>query len=107
MKIFNAFIIVLLLLFSSCSSSKDSAAGEVKTIKGRVFVVGNSPFTHMALQTDSTTVYLLDCSKDIQKQLSEHQGNFAEVSYSGTVETPDGKALKVTGASLLPQKVPD
>lgn len=89
----------------SCSSSKDSAQVEVKTIKGRVFVVGNSPFTHMALQTDSTTVYLLDCSKEIQEQLSEHQGNLAEVSYSGTVETPEGKALKVTGASLLPRKV--
>ncbi|MGE5499458.1 MAG: hypothetical protein ACM3Q2_15360, partial [Syntrophothermus sp.] len=63
MKIFNALLLVPLILFSSCSSSKDSARGEVKTIKGRVFVVGNSPFTHMALQTDSTTVYLLDCNK--------------------------------------------
>lgn len=105
MKIFNVLLLIVLLLSASCSSSKDSAQGEVKTIKGRVFVVGNSPFTHMALQTDSTTVYLLDCSEEIRKQLSEHQGNFAEVSYKDTVETPEGKALKVTGASLLPKQV--
>jgi len=103
MKIFSMFSLIMLLSFASCSSSKDSAQ-EVKTLKGRVFVVGNSPFTHMALQTDSTTVYLLDCSAEIQKQLMEHQGNIAEVSYNGTVQTQDGEALKVIGASLLPRK---
>ncbi|HEX2866628.1 MAG TPA: hypothetical protein VHO03_06280 [Ignavibacteriales bacterium] len=104
MKILNALLLITLISFVSCSSSKDSAQGEVKTLKGRVFVVGNSPFTHMALQTDSTTVYLLDCSQEIQKQLSEHQGNLAEISYKGTVQTPEGKALKVIGANLLPGK---
>lgn len=105
MKILKAFLLIMLISVVSCSSSKDSAReGEVKTLQGRVFVVGNSPFTHMALQTDSTTVYLLDCSDEIQKKLSEHQGNLAEISYNGTTQTPEGKALKVIGASLLPRK---
>ncbi|MCU7494868.1 MAG: hypothetical protein HF314_17395 [Ignavibacteria bacterium] len=103
MKILSTFLLVFALLFVSCSSSKDSARG-VKTVKGRVFVVGNSPFTRMALQTDSTTVYLLDCSDEIRKQLSSHQGKFAEVSYEDTVQTPQGKTLKVIEATLIPGK---
>lgn len=103
MKVLTAFSLAFLLLFSACSSSKDSEQ-EVKNIKGRVLVVGHSPFTHMALQTDSTTVYLLDCSKEIRSQLSEHQGNFAVISYKDTTGTPDGLSIKVLNAKLLPEK---
>lgn len=103
MKALNVFFLVLLLSLVSCSSSKDSDK-DTRNLKGRIFVVGNSPFTHLALQVDSVTTYLLNCNEEIRKSLSEYQGNFAEITYRDTEETPDGKALKVISATLLPKK---
>jgi len=44
-------------------------------------VVGNEPFTKLAVRTASGEVYLIKCSNEIKQSLLSNQGKIAELFY--------------------------
>jgi len=45
-------------------------------------MIGNDPFTEIAIQTDSITVYRIEASKEIKEVLIENQGRQAKIIYT-------------------------
>jgi len=48
-----------LLLLISCSHLRDSPAGSLITVRGRIYITGNEPFTEVALESQDGKVYIL------------------------------------------------
>lgn len=71
--------IILSFSISSCSSCR-KATGE-NIVKGYITVVGNEPFAKLAIKTDDDKVYILNCDKELEKELYKQQGNYYSVSY--------------------------
>jgi len=72
----------------------------MKKLTGRLFMTGNDPFASISLVVDSTTVYILDCNKETDKTLKEHQGERAEISYKNMRDMFGRKTLEVLSVSL-------
>lgn len=106
MKIFDLFSLLILVIFLMSCSSPDKKGEETKAeaktevqlseISGKVIVVGNEPFTKVAILVDDTTSYILNCSKEIEKELRSKQGDTIKVTYGTKKDTPEGEVLNVT-----------
>jgi len=70
-------------------------------LRGRVYVVGNDPFTKVALGIDDRQNIILLCAPEVEKYLRGHQGEFAKVDYDGTSTVPEGQAVRVTHAEIV------
>jgi hypothetical protein len=90
----------VIVLLTGCASSSGST-GESGTVVGRAHVVGNEPFTRVGILTDSGTMYLLDCSKDVESVLRANQGRFFRVHFQGIVRAPEGLTLHVQSVEIL------
>lgn len=104
--------IILLLLFASvialsCSSckpeeaktnpkSESNSSFENLTYEGRITVVGNEPFTKLALKIDEYTVYQLSCSEELTKTLRGSQGVKYKVFVDEIVDISEGKILNIS-----------
>lgn len=93
----------LLILFISCCSSKKTST-VVQTVIGTIQVIGNEPFTQLALETEDGTVYLLKAEGDIIEELFKHQGQFVKIQYKGIEELPEGKSILVEHVEILREK---
>jgi hypothetical protein len=99
MKILN-FIFAALFIFASCSSS-DFTENSSGVLIGQIYVVGNDPFTKLAVQISSAKMLILKCDKETETLLWKHQGEDVKITYKGTTPDPDGTALKVIKAELI------
>jgi hypothetical protein len=70
-------------------------------LHGKVYVVGNDPFTKLALGIDDRETVVLLCSPEVEKYLRGHQGELARVTYEGISQVPEGQAVRVTRAELV------
>ncbi len=70
-------------------------------LNGKVAVIGNEPFTKLALELDDRNSIVLLCPPEIEKYLRGHQGQQARVTYDGTSQVPEGQAVKVTLAEVV------
>ncbi len=86
----------------TCASSDDTA-GQAKTIVGKIQVIGNEPFTSLALETPAGTMYVLHCEADVQKMLLQRQGQSVKIHFKEFEKVPSGQALRVLSAELLTQ----
>jgi hypothetical protein len=43
-------------------------------VKGKIIVIGNVPFTKLAIKTDDDKVYILKCKPELEKELWKKQG---------------------------------
>lgn len=79
-KIITIIILLLIVTFyssgCSCNCGKDG-----NTVKGYITVVGNEPFTKLAVETDEGKVFLLQCSKELESVLYKDQGNYYYITY--------------------------
>jgi hypothetical protein len=96
--------IVIWLLFSviafcGCAGSKQSNT-ERGTITGRIFVVGNEPFTKIAVETAEGVMVLLRCDKKTEQELRKNQGHTVQIEYDGIEQAPEGRTLRVTKAEI-------
>lgn len=75
MKLFKIFFIVIILLFIttliSCSSSKQIL---VKEISGRIYSLGNEPFTNFGIEDSNGTAYIIMKDSPVYTQLNKLQG---------------------------------
>ncbi|HVO73665.1 MAG TPA: hypothetical protein VMT35_06555 [Ignavibacteriaceae bacterium] len=93
------FFISSIILLSGCSSSKDTDGTSFVT--GQIQMVSNEPFAKLGLVNDAT-LYLLDCSKEMDEILYNNQGKFAKIYYSSVNKNDEGiKVLKVVNAEIL------
>jgi len=105
MKLYNTLItaavsIVLLSLFTtSCSTFKNSS-NEIKSVVGRIMVVGAEPFTRLAIQTSSNKAFLIESNDKIQKLLLQNQGKQVKVFFKMKKKTGNGIVLSVVRVKI-------
>jgi hypothetical protein len=87
-------VTLLMVVLAGCVSLQ-GVNGHVETMVGRVYVTGNEPFTKFALQLEDGSAYILNCSKELQDQLSREQGKTVKVRFKGIENVLEGKALNV------------
>ena len=63
-------------------------------------VVGNEPFTRLAVQVEEQKVYLINCDENIKRLLLHNQGRIATLVYNEIRETKRGEELNVLSASF-------
>jgi hypothetical protein len=87
----------------SCASSRNTTT-QSQTIVGQVFVIGNEPFTKLALKVEGGQTYVLVGTKEIESMLLQHQGQIVQILTTGVEETSEGKAWRVIQAEVLSDK---
>jgi hypothetical protein len=81
------------VIAGSCAGSK-ADEGAAATISGTVVMIGNDPFTAVALSSDPSTTYRLEAEAKVLLELGKIQGRTIEVS--GKVRrTVQGLVLKI------------
>lgn len=92
-RIVSAFSLLLIpVLVLSCRTHKEAIRG---TVKGTVYVIGNEPFTSLALEVSAGTVYRLSASLEARQNLLALQGRKVEVLYSKIDTTAEGITISV------------
>ena len=87
------------LITAGCSSSKSE--GGTNEVTGQIVVVGNEPFTHLAVKTSPSEVFILDCSKQIKDRLLNNQGKLVKIFFSSKDTTQKPPVLKVEKAKII------
>jgi hypothetical protein len=98
--------ILFLIIVISCSNEKinktdSSDIDSNKFIEGRITVVGNEPFTNLGLLVNDSTIYLLDCNKDLKASLLQNQGQLYKIQFNEKKETEYGTTLKVINSKKI------
>lgn len=91
--IIKIFIYFIALNLSNCSSFEMSKTNKI--ISGKVYVIGNEPFTNIALFTFTKEIYVLKCSKKIREELLKQQGKEVAVYYKESKKSKIGIIIKV------------
>ena len=83
-----------IILLESCSCGCGSN-NEDNVVRGYIAVVGNEPFTKLAVQTDDNKTYLLQCSKELHNELWQNQGSRYYIQYGDSKKEGDMTILVV------------
>jgi hypothetical protein len=94
MKLHYICIVLLCLFLGSCSSSHPQLPA-TGTLDGVIFSIGNDPFTKLGIEVENKTMIILQCSKEIEKELRAHQGQRVQVHYETVEDTPNGLSVQV------------
>jgi len=81
----NMFIIYLLIIAfiiigcaGNCKTKNDldvnTSSVEADVLSGILYVAGNEPFSYLALDTTDRTVFKIECSDSLKKELWQLQG---------------------------------
>jgi len=73
-QILAGIIFISIILLTQACNDQNSTA-----IEGRLYVTGNEPFTHLAIETPANEVYILKYPKELKAELWENQGKVLEV----------------------------
>ncbi len=98
--LFLGLIILTAFYFTGCSS----AVSIQNPVVGIVQIVGNEPFTKLAVNINDKDVYLLDCTKEMQAELIKNQNRVYEIIYSDVKKTDEGIILVVKQAIPIKTK---
>lgn len=85
MQILFLTFLSLSIFISGCYSSGEGNRS-ANVVKGTITVIGNEPFTQLAVRTDNDKVYVLQCSKELKEELLKQQGNYYYIQFGGTLE---------------------
>ena len=64
-------------------------------MNGKIYSIGNEPFTKLGIQTSDGIMYLVKCTNELENLLSAKQGQFINVQYESVNSTPEGLILSV------------
>ncbi|MDR3626272.1 MAG: hypothetical protein P4L45_05540 [Ignavibacteriaceae bacterium] len=100
----QVIIIVLpvILFIYGCSPAKDTS--ETKYIMGVVVVVGNEPFTNLAIQTSPSDVVILDCDKETKDYLLNNQGKKVKIFYEKIDNTKKPNIIYLQKSEIIPEE---
>jgi hypothetical protein len=82
------------MIVMGCSSGKES-------LQGTICRIGNEPFTSLAIQIDSVTVYKLVADDNTIKDLDKNQGRLVKINYCEIDSTELPKKIKVKKHEIL------
>ena len=100
MKYKGILLVLVSALIIGCGSTMEPLR-EQGELQGKVFVIGNDPFTRLALARDDRNSVVLICLPDVEKYLRSHQGETIKVTYEGISRVPEGQAVRVTSAARV------
>ena len=84
--------LLLMISFSMCCNCGKNL-DETNTVKGFITVIGNEPFTRLAIRADDNKTYILQVSKELKDELWKKQGSYYYIKY--------GDIKEVEGVSTL------
>lgn len=91
--IFLFIFAVIITSFYSCCNCGNNADSN-NAIKGYIVVIGNEPFTKLAIRTDDNKTYVLQVSKELKDELWKKQGNYYYIKY-GDLREEEGVSTLV------------
>lgn len=91
-KYFLLIVIISALLLTSCCRCGRTADGNI--VKGMIVIVGNEPFTKVALKLEDEKVYLLQCDKKLDEELRSKQGKHFAIKYKES-KSEDGLPILI------------
>lgn len=97
-KILVISIGVFLVVFG-CSSDKETQSGH-KEIKGVSTMVGNEPFSRIAIIVSPHNVYVINGSTEIKQNLIGHQGMYFNVKYTQIKDSANVHIIDAYEATL-------
>src|SRR5512140_3611497 len=100
-KFSTLLLLISALMINSGCGSATVPLREQGELRGKVFVIGNDPFTRLALTLDERTSVVLLCPPEVEKYLRSHQGETIKVTYEGTSRVPEGQAVRVMTAERV------
>ncbi|MBI1939410.1 MAG: hypothetical protein HYS25_14975 [Ignavibacteriales bacterium] len=77
--LFILFVFSSALISGCCNCGK--SINEERILNGYISVVGNEPFTRLALNMDDNKVFILECSDELKKELWGKQGSYYSIMY--------------------------
>jgi hypothetical protein len=92
-------LVALLLVGFDCKGAKETTKG---TVKGTIYVIGNEPFTTLAVEDSSKTMYRISSSKELREKLQKLQGKVVNVAFSKADTTAEGIVLTVHDYTEIP-----
>jgi hypothetical protein len=99
--VLTSVLVALTAFFTSCSCNCGKN-NEENFVKGYITVVGNDPFTKLAVKSVDDKIYILQCSKELESLLSKDQGSFYYIIYSESRIEKDSTIIVVE--KVLPLK---
>lgn len=102
-KLISAIILITLLCLSCCTGAKSIL--EVKYIVGEVVVVGNEPFTKLAVQTSPSTIVKLDCDDKTRDLLLQIQGKKVKIYYEKEEDAKDNGVVFVKKYEIISEEM--
>lgn len=92
-------LILTFVIITGCSSSNTSQ-NKTNEVMGTIMVVGNEPFTKLAIQFKPDSAYILKCDSTLRNKLIKNQGRVVKVYYNKIESTNDGEKISVVKAEL-------
>lgn len=84
----------------SCHTSQN-VLKEPQTYVGQVYVIGNEPFTQLALKLADGRTYVLEGNKELEASLLRLQGQAVSVTGKIGARKPQGQSLHVLQAEVV------
>lgn len=100
--ILASVIIAAVVSFAGCSCNCGKNSNELNFVKGYITVVGNEPFTKLAIRTDDNKTFLLQLSNELKEKLWKEQGTYYYITY-GDIREQEGVATIVV-EKVIPLK---
>lgn len=94
------------MVWSACAASNDSGyPGKTvfdvaQKVTGIIMVVGNEPFTRLAVRINDDKVYLVRCDDEIRKNLLSNQGKVVDLFYDEIDSNNSGVELRVVKVKI-------
>lgn len=95
----NIIILSIVVFGLGCASSR-TTFGPPRTLRGQIMVVGNEPFTRLAIAADHEKSYLIHCNDSTKQLLLSNQGRIAVLVYNEIRKTNQGEELEVLSATF-------
>lgn len=76
------FLVAIFFLLACSGSKQDDGSG---LIEGKVYMTGNEPFTHLAVEREDGEVFILSGPEELMKELEEMQGMTVKLQCSKIV----------------------
>ena len=101
-RYYITFILLIgsFLYLNNCKVDKK----EYPPIKGKIIVIGNEPFTKLAVINNKEKVFILKCDKKTERILLDNQGKMVKISYKKRETIGKDALLTVTNIKMIENK---
>ena len=99
-KLFTILLSMIVVSIIGCAGNGNPNS----KLKGTLYVAGNEPFTYLALDTKDRTVYKIECSDSLKKELWQLQGKTIELDYNEIEKSERLNTAIINGYSIIDLK---